>query len=116
MFITTMVSLPLKNYQYGTFQYVYVPTLQVEHAEKDKFYSEVRSRLQSNSADDKIIILGESHARGGKNADTWKGELGSHGVGGFALSHNLSSSTPSSNRRSVLKQPGYVHDPNTGTS
>ena len=59
---------------------MYAPTLQAEPAEKDKFYSELRSLLQSVPTDDKVIILGDFNARVGKDADSWKGVLGSHGV------------------------------------
>ena len=55
---------------------VFAPTLQAEPAEKDKFYSELRSLLQSTPADDKLLILGDFNARMlGKEA------LGRHGVG-----------------------------------
>jgi len=73
--------LPLKNKQYATLFSVYAPTLQAELAEKDKFYSELRSLIQSTPADDKVIILGDFNARVGKDATAWKGVLGRHGVG-----------------------------------
>jgi len=73
--------LPLKNKQYATLFSVSAPTLQAELAEKDKFYSELRSRIQSTPADDKVIILGDFNARVGKDATVWKGVLGRHGVG-----------------------------------
>jgi len=60
---------------------VYAPTLQAELAEKDKFYSELRSLIQSTLADDKVIILGDFNARVGKDATAWKGVLGRHCVG-----------------------------------
>ena len=73
--------LPLKNKQYATLFSVYAPTLQAEPAEKDKFYSELRSLLQSTPADDKVLILGDFNARVGQDAVAWKGVLGRHGVG-----------------------------------
>ena len=73
--------LPLKSKQYATLFSVYAPTLQAEPAEKDKFYSELCSRLQSTPADDKVIILGDFNARVGQDAVAWKGVLGRHGVG-----------------------------------
>ena len=45
---------PLKNKQYAMVFSVYAPTLQAEPAEKDKFYSELRSLLQNTPADDKL--------------------------------------------------------------
>jgi hypothetical protein len=72
--------LPLKNKQYATLFSVYVPTLEAEPAEKDKFYSEVCSRLQSSPSDEKVIILGDFNAKVGQYAAVWKGVLGKHGV------------------------------------
>ena len=43
---------------------------------KDKFYSELRSLIQSTPADDKVIILGDFNTRVGKDATAWKGVLG----------------------------------------
>ena len=54
---------------------MYAPTLQAELAEKDKFYSELRSFIQSTPADDKVIILGDFNARVDKDATAWKGVL-----------------------------------------
>jgi len=73
--------LPLRNKQYVTLVSVHSPTLQAEPAEKDKFYSDLRSLLQSTPADDKVIILGDFNARVGKDSEAWKGVLGKHGVG-----------------------------------
>ena len=73
--------LPLKNKQYATLFSVYAPTLQAESAEKDNFYLELCSLLQSTPADDKLLILGNFNAGGGQDAATWKGILGRHGVG-----------------------------------
>ena len=56
---------------------MYVPTLRAEPAEKDKFYSELRS----TSVDDKVIILSDFNAKVGQDAESCKGVLGRHGVG-----------------------------------
>ncbi|CAE1257338.1 unnamed protein product [Acanthosepion pharaonis] len=70
--------LPLKNNQYVTLFNVYAPTLQAEPAEKkNKFYSELRSLLQSTFADDNCDFF----ARVGQDAVAWKGVLGTHGIG-----------------------------------
>ena len=55
--------------------------LWAEPAEKDKFYSELCSCLQSTPADDKVIILGDFNARVGQDADSWKGVFGRYGIG-----------------------------------
>ena len=73
--------LPLKNKQYATLFSVHAPTLQAEPAEKDKFYSELRTLPQGTPADDKLLVLGDFSARVGQDAVTWKGILGRHGVG-----------------------------------
>ena len=73
--------LPLWNQQYATFFSVYTPTLKAEPAEKDRFYSDLRSLIQSTPADDKVVILGDFNARVGQDSEAWKGVLGKHGVG-----------------------------------
>ena len=73
--------LPLKNNQYATLFSVYAPTLQAEPAEKEKFYSELRSLPQGTPTDDKLFVLGDFNARVGQDAVTWKGILGRHNVG-----------------------------------
>ena len=73
--------LPLWNQQYATLFSVYSPTLKAEPAEKDRFYSDLRSLIQSTPADDKVVILGDFNARVVQDSETWKGVLGKHGVG-----------------------------------
>ena len=73
--------LSLKNKQYVTLFTVYTPTLQAEPTEKDKFHLELHSCLQSTSADNKVIILGDFNARVSEDADSWKGVLGRHSIG-----------------------------------
>ena len=73
--------LPLWNQQYATLFSVYSPTLKAEPAEKDRFYSDLRSLIQSTPADDKVVILGDFNARVGQDSEAWKGVLGKHGVG-----------------------------------
>ena len=68
---------PLKNKRYVMLFSMYVPTLRAEPAEKDKFYSELRS----TSVDDKVIILSDFNAKVGQDAESCKGVLGRHGVG-----------------------------------
>ena len=60
---------------------VCTPTLKAEPAEKDRFYSDLRSLIQSTPADDKVVILGDFNARVGQDSEAWKGVLGKHGVG-----------------------------------
>ena len=73
--------LPLWNQQYATLFSVYSPTLKAEPAEKDRFYSDLRSLIQSTPADDKVVILGDFNARVGQDSKAWKGVLRKHGVG-----------------------------------
>ena len=73
--------LLLWNQQYATLFSVYSPTLKAEPAEKDRFYSDLRSLIQSTPADDKVIILGDFNARVGQDSEAWNGVLGKHGVG-----------------------------------
>ncbi|KAJ7414291.1 craniofacial development protein 2-like protein [Willisornis vidua] len=73
--------LPLHNKQHVVLFSLYAPTLQANLAEKDKFYTDLHRFTQNVPADDKIIILGDFHARVGKNSEGWKGVLGKHGIG-----------------------------------
>ncbi|XP_072043263.1 uncharacterized protein [Amphiura filiformis] len=73
--------IPLQNKQFVTLFSIYAPTLQAEPADKGKFYSDLRSFLQSIPTEDKIFILGDFNARVGRDSDTWKGALGKHGIG-----------------------------------
>ncbi|KAJ7411780.1 craniofacial development protein 2-like [Pitangus sulphuratus] len=73
--------LPLHNKQHAVLFSIYAPTLQAGPAEKDKFYTDLRRRIQRVPADDKIVILGDLNARVGKNSEAWKGVLGKHDVG-----------------------------------
>ena len=75
--------LPLKNKRYPMLFSVSTPTLRAEPTEKNKFYSDLRSCLQSTPADDKVIILGDFNAIVGQDTDSWKGVLGRHGVGNY---------------------------------
>lgn len=73
--------LPLQQNKYATIFSIYAPTLPADPAEKDKFYSDLRSLLQTTPADDKVLVLGDFNARVGRDSDSWKGVLGRHGVG-----------------------------------
>ncbi|XP_069776228.1 craniofacial development protein 2-like isoform X2 [Narcine bancroftii] len=73
--------LPLQNKCRITLISVYVPTLQVEPAEKDKFYTDLCNLIQRTPTADKVVILGDFNARVGKDSETWPGILGKHGVG-----------------------------------
>lgn len=73
--------LNLKNNQHATLFSVYSPTLQADISVKEKFYTDLRTYVSKAPAEDKIFILGDFNARVGKDAEAWKGVLGSHGVG-----------------------------------
>ena len=81
--------LHLKNKRYATLFSVYVPSLRDELAEKDKFYSELCSCLQSTPADDKVIILGDFNARVGQDADSRVGQDADSRVGQDAGKEHL---------------------------
>jgi len=73
--------MPLSNDQHVTLFSIYSPTLQADQAEKDKFYSELRTLVKNAPSEDKILILGDFNARVGQDSEAWKGVLGKHGVG-----------------------------------
>ncbi|XP_051657480.1 craniofacial development protein 2-like [Manacus candei] len=72
--------LSLHNKQYVVLFSIYAPTLQVDPAEKDKFWTDLCRLTQKIPADDKIIILGDFNTRVGKNFEAWKGILSKHGI------------------------------------
>ena len=92
---------------------------------KDKFYSELRSLIQSTPADDKVIILGDFNARVGKDATAWKGVPGRHGVGNCNDNGRLLFElcmeqqlviTNTIFQQKDRRQLGCIPGPNTGTS
>ena len=119
--------LPLKNKRHATLFSVYVPTLQAEPAEKDKFYSQLCSCLQSTPVDDKVIILGDFNARVSQDADSWKGVFFRHGVGNCNDNGRLRlelcteqqlviTNSIFQQKNTDLEQPGCILGPNIGTS
>ena len=46
------------------FSVLYSSILQEDPTEKNKFYSDLRSRLRSTPANDKVVILDDLNARG----------------------------------------------------
>ena len=76
-----MVKLSLPNQRCATLLSVYAPTMQHTDESKEKFYSELRSAIESVPRQDKLIILGDFNARVGADWSAWEGVLGRHGVG-----------------------------------
>ncbi|XP_029648839.1 craniofacial development protein 2-like [Octopus sinensis] len=74
--------LPLESKQHLTLFSVYAPTLLADPADKDSFYSDLRTLLNNTPANDKVLILGDINARVRRNSEAWKGVLGRHGIGG----------------------------------
>ena len=75
------VRLTLHQQRCATLISVYAPTLQHTDESKEKFYSELRSVIDSVPSQDKLIILGDFNARVGADWTAWEGVLGRHGVG-----------------------------------
>ena len=48
---------------------------------KDKFYEDLNALIASVPNADKLIILGDSNARVGRDNTTWEGVIGKHGTG-----------------------------------
>ena len=117
--------LPLKKKQYATLFSVYAPTLQAEPAEKEKFDSELRSLPKAPLQTTSCLFLATSMLEWAKTqlpgkkylADTALETATTTGVycWSFAWSNNLSSPTPSFNKRTVWRQPGCTLGLNTGT-
>ena len=75
------IRLPLISNQHLTLLSVYAPTLMVDPAVKDSFYSDLHGYLITTLANDMVLILGNFNARVGRDSLDWEGILGRHGVG-----------------------------------
>ena len=60
---------------------IYAPTMTQSAENKEKFYEELRNFLYSVPRQDKLILMGDFNARVGNDIESWKGVLGSHGIG-----------------------------------
>ena len=105
---------------------VYAPCLQVDPAEKDRFYTNLWSLLTNIPANDKIVILGDFNSRVGWDAVAWKGILGQNGIGNcngsgfllpeFCAKQQLSiMNTLFQHNKQLGKLPGCILSPNIGT-
>ena len=73
--------LPLAKNRFATFVSVYSQTSDTSYGVKDRFYDTLYSTIRRISLNDKIILMGDFHARVDKNHDKWHGVIGHHGVG-----------------------------------
>ena len=72
--------LELTSGEYLKLVSVYGPTMQRPQEEKELFYSQLNSVVNSTK-DDHLIFLGDFNARVGSDHELWPGVLGRHGVG-----------------------------------
>jgi len=59
----------------------YAPTKSNDDVEKEAFYDNLNSVLQTVPFKDCLFLLGDFNARVGRNAQTWPRVLGQHSVG-----------------------------------
>ena len=71
--------LPLSGKRHATTVSAYAPTMTNPDEVKDKFYDDLDSDAAPRT--DKLILLGDFNARVGTDHQTWKGVIGSEGVG-----------------------------------
>ena len=74
------LGLPLTKDRSVTFVSVYAPTLTSDDAAKNLFYDQLHDLLVKIPADDKLIVMGDFHARVGRDYKSWPGIVGRHGV------------------------------------
>ena len=75
------IRIKLRGNRYLTLVSVYAPTLTNDDLTKELFYENLEKTINETPAEDKLIVLGDFNARVGKDAASWKGVLGLHGVG-----------------------------------
>ena len=73
--------LPLSGKRHATIVSAYAPTMTNPDEVKDKFYDDLDSVISAAPWTDKLILLGDFNARVGTDHQTWKGLIGSEGVG-----------------------------------
>ena len=74
--------LPLSHGQkYISIVSAYAPTMTNPAETKDKFYEDLNTVITAVPNADKLIILGDFAARGGRDSVSWDGVIGKHGVG-----------------------------------
>nr|VZI15704.1 unnamed protein product [Spirometra erinaceieuropaei] len=75
--------LPLRGGgKFATIISVYALPMSNPDAARDKFYEDLHALLATVSKADKLIVLGDFHARVGTDHTAWRGGLGPHGLRG----------------------------------
>ncbi|XP_072106353.1 LOW QUALITY PROTEIN: uncharacterized protein [Mobula birostris] len=77
----TTLQLPLQNRSQTTLISTYAPTMTNPDVMKGRFYEEPDALLSAVRGTDKLILLGDFNARGGRDSAAWQGVVGRHGVG-----------------------------------
>ena len=76
-----MLRLPLSGKRHATIVSAYAPTLTNPNEVKDKLYDDLDSVISAAPRTDKLILLRDFNARVGTGHQTWKGVIGTEGVG-----------------------------------
>lgn len=74
------IRFPISDKRFATIISAYAPTLTSADDDKEKFYADLDSLIQSTSTSDKLLVLGDFNARAGRDYDLWKRVIGRHGV------------------------------------
>ena len=72
---------PLAGNKHATIVSAYAPTMTNPDEVKDKFYNDLDDVISATPRSDKLIFLGDFHARVGTDHQTWEGVIGPEGVG-----------------------------------
>ena len=73
--------LPLSKDNFTTIISVYVPTMANPNDNKEAFYNQLASVLSGIPRTGKLLLLGDSNARIGRDNDMWPLIMGKHGIG-----------------------------------
>ena len=73
--------IPLTKDRNATIVSAYAPTMTNPKENKNTFYSQLKGTLRNSTSTDKLLLIGDFHARIGREIDKWPSALGKYWIG-----------------------------------